>query len=147
MGADICMAFLAAPRDLNLSDNREAALNCLNQIEEEYKKALGDAEDESEEAEERLDKWYEEHGEDVLGVELHELTRHSVENALDNVRFAIDCLTESSGRDVGWLEFGEYRLWYTGGMSWGDIPTTSYDWFHAIDGCVPVSKALGLTWP
>jgi hypothetical protein len=149
MGADLCMVFLAAPRELNLSDNREEALDCLNQLEEEYKTAVGDAESESDEEYERIDKWYE----GQIHLQGDELTRHSIESEFENVKSAIDCLTGvlhpfgSHGRDVSWTEFGEYKLYYTGGMSWGDTPTDAFDWFIAIDNCVPVSQALGLTWP
>jgi hypothetical protein len=147
MGADLCMAFLAAPRELNLSENREAALDCLNQLEEEYKIAVGDAESESDEEYARIDAWYERCDDNFHPYFIDECTRTSIEDAFDKVRRAIDCLTVSHGRDVGCTVFGEYNLYYTGGMSWGDTPTDAYDWFIAIDGCIPVSKALGLTWP
>ena len=35
-----------------------------------------------------------------------------------------ECL---SYRDTTWLYTGKYQIWVSGGMTWGDSPTNSYD--------------------
>lgn len=44
-------------------------------------------------------------------------------------------LTELLGyrRDVTSMDFGGRCYWLTGGMSWGDTPTDSYEWIAALN--------------
>jgi len=46
-------------------------------------------------------------------------------------------LLQSNPRDIGWIKVGTYTVFLTGGMSYGDSPTDSFDDFEKFNALFP----------
>ena len=44
---------------------------------------------------------------------------------------------QSNPRDIGWIKVGTYTVFLTGGMSYGDSPTDSFDDFQMFNELFP----------
>jgi hypothetical protein len=81
--------------------------------------------------------------ENSVGEPLDELTAHELRSwlrgRLDEVRAAI----ENGYRDVDWLSVDGYRLYVTGGMSWGDNPTESFQPFVDLANVPALCRSIG----
>jgi hypothetical protein len=54
---------------------------------------------------------------------------------------------DGGSRQISWVRFGDYRIYMTGGMTWGDDPTDEFGPWETFK-CVPgLSEAAGFEWP
>lgn len=66
-----------------------------------------------------------------------DLTRSDLRRLLIELEQAFD------GREVDWIQVGDFRVYLTGGMSWGGEPTDSFALFQKFQSVPGLMKACG----
>lgn len=118
MGADFLYAAIWAKKG-ELGKELNAALDRLNMIQ-----SIDD-----------FDEAYREYylDEDMITCKTDSTLTSDVEKAKDQLKAAIEeCLNWRERRDSGWLEIGDYEILFSGGMSWGDVPTNLYEYINQV---------------
>ena len=111
MGADLLILHFCMEEKQDEELTRKALLKAIDVFDD--KKAF--------------EEWYETvHGEFPFGDEDYPTIEDSREDFREAVNNLFDCL---GCRDVTWISHKGDKIWLTGGMSWGDSPTESYNDF------------------
>lgn len=75
--------------------------------------------------------------------ELHDALRRFLRQQVD----ALQAAWTDGGRDQSTLMFGPWTIWLSGGASWGDSPSDTFDAVHALSYAPEVEQAIGFSWP
>ena len=72
-----------------------------------------------------------------------EYTADELLEAIDYAEIAFN----HDSRELCWFLFGEWELFQTGGLSWGDDPTNLSPAFQKLQDEGELLKAIGFKWP
>jgi len=107
MGADLVVAYFGIKKEQDLQQAKEKMMSIVDELSKE-------------DFADYFDSIY---GDDIESIDLNE-AREEAKEVIERTFESLDC------RDVTAIEHKGDIIYLSGGMSWGDSPTDSYDLFR-----------------
>lgn len=114
MGADLIVEWVIVKEDIILDEAKEKMLKAVNNLTE---------------IDEEIRSYYKE----TTGEFQQEYKIDNVKSDFTEIiNYVFDSIKQGY-RDITWIKHKGEILYITGGMSWGDNPTDSYDYFYRFN--------------